>query len=291
MIFTPEIDTFVLYLKTRNKFSKTNKELIRQSIFESPNNIIVFNKDFINTIETIIDEDHYLKDSCNIFIKELIDSINNGSINGELNIDTLDKEIVFKQLNKYKSENVLIGVSEDKESLLENERILNLNNIVRCNKNFVLSNLLTSQLCKFSYLDFEENSDVIHLLNHIYALYNKIERVIIIDRYRNLNHQIYDGLIEKKPIFEYYTKSIDLVGVKSIKDKLKRYRIYNTNDSELIHQRMIIFNKILIVMDEDPYNILSRNTWNFTVEYSSDSISKIKEKTCVHFASTIHNKT
>ncbi|CAL2093294.1 protein of unknown function [Tenacibaculum sp. 190524A02b] len=291
MIFTPEVDVFLKYLETRNKFRKSNTELIRQNIFESPENIIVFNKDFINTIESIIDEDHYLKDSCNQYIKKLIDSIDNGSINAGLNLDILEKEIVFRQLNQYESENVLIGVSEKKENLEENNRILNLNNIVRCNKNYIFSKLLTSQYCKISYLDFEENSSVIPVLNHVYSLYNEINKVIIIDRYRNLDHQIYDGLIEKSPIFDYYTKNIDLIGVKSIRDKLKRYKIYNTNDPNLIHQRMIIFNKVLITIDEDPYNILSRNTWTFTIEYSSDSISKIKENTCNYFTSTLHTKS
>lgn len=289
MIFVPEVDTFIEYLETRNKFKKTQTELIRQNIFELPENIIVFNKDFINTVESIVDEQHPLKDSCDQFLKELIDSRGSGSINVEKNLDTIDKDLVFKQLNKYESENVLIGISESKEVIGDNSRILNINNIVKCNKNYVFSKLLTGQVCQISYLDFEDNNDLIPLLNHIYSLYINIEKAIIIDRYTNLSHQIYDGLIEKSPRFEYYTVRIDLQGANAVKRKLLKYRIYSTTNADLIHQRMIIFNKIIIVLDEDPNNIISRNTWTISIKYSSHEVTQIKNNTCTHFSSTLYS--
>lgn len=288
MLFVPEVETFIKYLENRSAFRKSEKDRLRQNIFESLNNKIVYNIDFINLIEEIIDEDHPLKDDSNILIKKMIDNDDEMSINIGLNFNSNNSDIIFEELCKYSNnEDILIGISESKEIINHSKNIINLNNVKADNKNHIFSKLLTNEVCQIRHTDLATNSDITLLLNYVYDLYNNYEFVIIIDRLANLNHNIYDHLINKSPIFKYYKLNFNSADAAVIKRKLKKYEIYNTTNPDLIHERTLIIKNLIITMDEDPYNIIHRNTWNITIEYSRDSTNKINNEKCAKFNKTL----
>lgn len=290
MLFVPEINTFIKYLEARSKFHKTVTEKLRQNIIESDKNIFLFNIDYINCLEKIIDENHPLKDECNLFIKALIDNDELGlNLNIEYKIENI--EYLFEKLSLTEIEDeILIGVSESIENFESNYNILNINNISNVNKNYIYSKFLTNEVCQIRHFDLENRSEILSLLNYSFSLYNKIDEVIIIDRQTNLNHNIYNNLIDRGVKFYYYTLYADASDSISLKNKLKRYQIYSTSNEDLIHERLLVVKDMVITMDEDPFNIEHRNTWLITIQVCKSSVNKIKTEKCSLFNNTLFFK-
>lgn len=288
MLFVPEINSFIKYLEMRSHFHKDEKDRLRQNIFEANTNTIVFNLDFVNSIEEIIEENHELRDECNLFIKRMIDNIDNVSLNTEIAIGTKNPDIIFEALCKFSMDDkILIGVSESKEKIGKIQKVLNLGNVSTNNKNHVFSKLLTNEVCQIRHTDLNQKSDIIALLNHVYDLYDKFDTVTIIDRQVNLNHNLYNHLITKSPKFNYYTLKANGTDALAIKRKLLNYQIYSTNSLDLIHERALIINCLVITMDEDPYNIEHRDTWSITIEHSKKFTDKILLEKCNNFTKTL----
>ena len=288
MLFAPEINTFIKYLEARSYFQKSNTDRLRQNIFESDLNKLVFNIDFINTIEELIYQEHELKDECNLFLKNLIDNEGIVSVNTGKKLETNNADLIFEELCKFSLNNeILIGISESKEKIDSFDNVLNINNISPDNKNHILSKLIINEVCQIRHTDLIQKADIINLLNHAYSIYNKIENVIIIDRQCNLNHNLYDFLIDKSINFKYYTLKISTLDANSIKRKFTNYEIFNTNNNDLIHERVLILNNIIITMDEDPFNIVHRDTWIITIEYSEKTSRKILAEKCSLFNTTL----
>lgn len=287
MLFVPEIETFIYYLESRSKFHKSHSEKLRQNIIESTLNKFVFNIDYINCLEQKIDENHPLRDDCNLFIKMLIDDDKIG-LNADINLNTNDSEIIFEKLSKlYFQDEILIGISEEHENINDESIILNVKNVSSVNKNYIYSKLLTNEVCQIRHTDIENNSDIIPLLNCTYQLHKEFEEVVIIDRQTNLNHNLYNLLIEKGVKFKYYTLNANLTDALIIKNKLKKYHIFNTNNTNLIHERIVIIKNLIITLDEDPFNIEHRNTWLITIQLCSNSTNKILSEKCDKFISTL----
>lgn len=287
MHFVPEISTFVNYLTSRSSFKKSEKDRLRQNIFENSSNTIVICKEFVNYIEKEIDESHELRDQCNVLIKSLIDNENNESLSINLTKELTDQGDLFEELiKKAEVANLTLGIAEDSENVRGIKKILNLANLKIGTKNYVFSKLLTNEVCQIRHINFDQKEDLIPLLNHVYDLYCEYSDITIIDRQSNLNHTIYDHLISKSIKFKYYTLKASLADARVIKEKLKIYELYSTNDNNLIHERCLIIKDIIITMDEDPFNILHRDTWTITIEHCKLSTIKIHAK-CKGFTKTL----
>ena len=118
-------------------------------------------------------------------------------------------------------------------------------------------------------------------------MHKEFEEVVIIDRQTNLNHNLYNLLIEKEVKFKYYTLNADLTDALIVKNKLKKYHIFNTNNTDLIHERIVIIKNLIITLDEDPFNIEHRNTWLITIQLCSNSTNKILSEKCDKFIPTL----
>ena len=139
----------------------------------------------------------------------------------------------------------------------------------------ILSKLLTNEVCQIRYTDLPQRSDIIPLLNLVYDLYHKVEKIAIIDRQVNLNHNLYNHLCSKSPHVDYFTFKVDGTDNRALMGKFQKYRLYNTNNPDLIHERTLIIKGLIITMDEDPMNIEHRNTWTITIEFSKEMATKI----------------
>lgn len=292
MLFVPEIGSYIEYLELRTSFHKSKKDRLRQNIFESNNNKIVFNKDFVNSIEETIDEKHPLRDESNLFIKRMIDNLDDISINANTNSGTGDPDIIFEDLCKinFKGE-ILIGVSESKENIGDFQKILNLDNVSPDNKNHILSKLLTGEVCQIRHADLNQLSDIIPLLNLVYDLYSDYEKISIIDRQVNLNHNLYNLLITKSPHVDYFSLNVDASDNQALKSKFRKYQFYSTRDKNLIHERILIIKDVIITMDEDPMFIEQRNTWTITIETSKRLANRIYTDKRNQFIKTLYNKS
>ena len=253
MLFVPEVESYLKYLYSRNNFQKSDKDRLRQNIFETKNNLIVFNVDFVNAIEEIIDVDHELRDVSNQFIKKIIDNIGEISLKAEVKSDTTRSDLIFAQLCKTKTyDDIVIGLSEDKDGIDGFDKVLNLSNVYRGNKNYIFSKLLTNEVCLVRHSDYNSRQDIISTFETIFKIYDKLEIVNIIDRYVNLNHNLYNYLIQASPQINYFTLRADGSSNISLKRKFQKYQIYNTNNPDHIHERSIIITDLIVTIDEDP---------------------------------------
>ncbi len=288
MLFVPDVDLFVNYLTTRSQFDKTDLDLLRQVIFEKKCNKLVYCKEFVDRVDEIIDDTHALYDDCSMLIKMMIDdSEENLSIKVELE-EIPDGSTIFDELCNYSIEHkILIGVSDTVETNQYSNSILNISNIQEDNKNFIFSKLLTGEACVLRNTFFTERTSIVELLNEVYGLYTHFENVVIIDRNANVNHTIYDYLIANEPKFKYYKLYGDAKDAIALKRKLKKFDLYSTRDKDLIHERQVIINNIVINMDEDPFNLIERETWVITIQYCENTAKTIVRDKCSLFTKTL----
>lgn len=291
MLFVPEVESYLKYLYSRNNFQKSDKDRLRQNIFETKNNLIVFNVDFVNAIEEIIDVDHELRDVSNQFIKKIIDNIGEISLKAEVKSDTTRSDLIFAQLCKTKTyDDIVIGLSEDKDGIDGFDKVLNLSNVYRGNKNYIFSKLLTNEVCLVRHSDYNSRQDIISTFETIFKIYDKLEIVNIIDRYVNLNHNLYNYLIQASPQINYFTLRADGSSNISLKRKFQKYQIYNTNNPDHIHERSIIITDLIVTIDEDPMYLEHRDTWTITMQISPELSNEIIEKKKQIFQKTLYKK-
>ena len=83
---------------------------------------------------------------------------------------------------------------------------------------------------------------------------------------------------------KYYKLRADLLDGNSLKRKFNKVELYNTTNSELLHERTVILGNLIMNIDEDPMNLdVSRKTWTITLVYSDNDAKELLKK-CVGFS-------
>ena len=265
------------YFETRTLFTKNLLDSTRQRIIENPDNTYVLSRCFLIDLEKYFDEKNPFHDEYTSFITELLDTRSTS-----IECDPSNQENSFEFLcNSYQSNNLHYGILEERLHDTNVKMCIEIKKIAKPNKGFILSQLLQSQVCVFRYFDFADQTIINSFFNDIFTLSDRKSNVYIIDRQTNLNHNLYDSLINPGSTLKYYTFRLGMAEANFIRGKFigMNCEIYTTSTVDLLHERMVMYDNFIITSDEDPFNIdINRKTWSITVEYSRTNTYKAMTK-------------
>lgn len=141
------------------------------------------------------------------------------------------------------------------------------------NKEFLLFELLRCNKIIFKYYDFNNDNDIQNLFKKIFNLPHRLSRINIYNRYIETN---YFQFLKNKSIF-YYNLSTGnnrqriieyIANLEVLKAELGRnVNLFSTYNSNLIHERKLFFNHIILTMDNSfNYTIKNEPNWIITIE-------------------------
>jgi len=256
---------------------KLNKKHLKQinQIIDNENNIFLYNKKFFQLLENkVLDENKLFFNS---FITKISDNQKSKNIKSSDSAN-FDDEFIHIYEN---SENVVLKFAYNDLIIKVIPNIAIISKQEKPNFNWLVVDLAIANPRKVSlkYSDFKSNKEITELFENIFKIPKKINEVYIFDAFCNLQHNIYNFIIQKKININYYTKS-DTTNYKSkeidqqerfekIKQKFeKKAKIFFTQPKN-VHGRRILFENFIITSDNDFQNLLINSSdWNLDIQYS-----------------------
>jgi hypothetical protein len=259
-------DLSIFELAFSNSKSKENRTI--NKILFNENVQICFNQSIIDEFEKIIEETEYFQ----AFVKELYD---NDRIVIEKSKPNLNSKEQFKDIAINSSISFLIPVCLDsvEEYIKEIENIVVLKEAKKINKNWIAIELLTNSLCNVSYADFKKDDDIKLFFNSLFKLPKFVKEIKIFNRDQHCNYL--DNI--KGQNIEYYTKlpagNLNLHYRNQTKKEMQKalgnkLKLLYTNNPRVIHERKIIFDSLIVTLDNALENIsVSEPTWEIYINY------------------------
>jgi hypothetical protein len=141
------------------------------------------------------------------------------------------------------------------------------------NLHWLTSQLMTKKTFSLSYLDFQNDDAIYNFFDTIFLVPKYIREVFVFDREQTFN------FLEKVKgrNISYYTfvsgGSRNGYQLRSVKTALKaklggKLKLYCTGDKRCVHERKIIFENIIITIDNSRTNLsLTEPTWEIFISY------------------------
>jgi hypothetical protein len=154
------------------------------------------------------------------------------------------------------------------------------------NRHWIILELLSNNLCNVSYQDFKKDSEITSFFETVFSIPKYITSVYIFDR--DHNTKLLSKLKGKK--VEFYTLlkagSYNEHLRKEVKKELRKnlggsLKLYFTNNSGLLHERKIIFENIILTIDNSHNNLtIAEPTWEIIIAYDKFKSENWKLKCC-----------
>lgn len=265
MVLLADLSIFELaFSNIKSKENRTiNKILFNKDVQ------ICLNQSIINEFEKVLEETEFFQ----AYIKELYDSdrIVIEKSNPNLSIKEQFKDIA---INSNISFLIPICLESVEEYIEQIENIVILNESKKINKNWVAIELLANSLCNVSFVDFKKDEDINLFFKSLFELPKFIKEIKIFNRDQQYN---YLENIKGKNI-DYYTKmragNMDLHFRNETKKEMQKalgnkLKLSYTNNPRLIHERKIIFDNLIITLDNALNNItVVEPTWEIYINYN-----------------------
>lgn len=284
LLLSPKIVSY--YLNSAKKIGKTEKEIIILSIFENKNNKFILNKSLLNQYENEFKEDSQELEVFRTQFAYLINerAINIGSDKNDL-VQILE-DTHSKYLSGKNDFETYAQLSIDKEDSLKNKFsgiLSEIDNII--GKDYLYFNLAAynPRAVTFRNYNFTNNEDIKNVFSNLYNLKTK-PFVDIFDRNINLSHIYYDVIKSDANVqVNYYTKNLHNIRFVLddnliLKSKFNRIKIFRSASNDL-HERRLMFNTIIVEVDNDLQNVtFDNNTWKIDIYLCSIIKSQIDRK-------------
>jgi hypothetical protein len=259
-------DLSIFELAFSNSKSKENRTISK--ILFNDDVQICFNQSIIDEYEKSLEDTEYFQ----AFVKELYD---NNRIVIEKSKPNLTLKEHFKDIAINSSISFLIPFCLDSvvEYIEEIENIVILKEAKKNNKNWIAIELLTNSLCNVSYADFKKDDDIKLFFNSIFKLPKFVKEIKIFNRDQHCNYL--ENI--KGHNINYYTKlpagNVNLHFRNETKKEMQKalgnkLKLSYTNNPRVIHERKIIFDSLIITLDNALENItVTEPTWEIYLNY------------------------
>ena len=255
-----------------------NSKKIFDIVYNS-SNILCFTKQYISLLENAISN----RDAFEALIKELSDA-NRIEVENNESKDNLQDEFL-EIFHKSKISLLLPVVLNDNNNLLNHVPFLIVvNKALPINKHWIGLELLSKNICSICYQEFNDDTEIPSLFQNLFTIPKYLRDIYIFDREQtpSLLNEI------KSKNIKYYTflksgKNNEF-SRKQIKHDLKKnlggkLKLYYTSNPRKLHERKIIFEDILISIDNSRNNLTtSEPTWEINVFNDKDRVIKWKNK-------------
>lgn len=259
-------DLSIFELAFSNSKSKENRT-INKILFNNDVQICL-NQNIIDEFEKVLEEAEYFQ----AYVKELHDTdrIVIEKSNPNLSINEQFKEIA---INSTISFLIPICLESVEEFIAEIENIIVLKESKKINKNWIAIELLTNSLFNVSFADFKKDDDIKLFFKSLFELPKFIKDIKIFNRDQHFNYlENIKGLN-----IEYYTKmpegGINLHFRNETKKEMQKalgnkLKLLYTSNPRIIHERKIIFDNLIITLDNALENItVDEPTWEIYINY------------------------
>lgn len=265
-------------LETCTDLSNFSQDKLIFDLIYNQKNTICFSRNYIELIETSISN----KDAFQSLIVELNDQ-------NRLLISKV------KPSNSIESEFIEIASKEQIPLLfpliLKNNSDITtkinfvtiLNDLKLKSRNWLIVELLTKRICNLSYLDFKNQTELLEFINVIFSVPNIIKEVCIFNREQDISflktlkgkHVKYYTLLNYKTSY-HEKQSLKKDLQRNISGKLK---LYYTSDKRILHERKIIFEDIIVTIDNSFNNLeVKEPTWEIIITVNNNKAEEWKKK-------------
>lgn len=278
------IDHNILDALSSNSNYPLKKKIL--SILYNPNIKFIITNEYIDHLEKRVKDKEFFQ----AWLKELVDAnkyknIGTKSISGK---STTIQDFIRIVNNQRESMLFTIAVGDSSELSEIKYSTLFIDKIVPKSRDWFLGELLCDNKLIFSYQDFKLDKEINELFDSIFNIPLYLNEVTIFDREQS--YRFYKK-IKGKYIFYYsFFKNSDVVerreALKMLQSELGgKLKLNWTNKTKLIHERKILFDGIIVTLDNSCNNITcDEPTWEITVSFSREKSSTWKQK-CAEFRS------
>ncbi len=255
-----------------------SKEHLRQihQILDNKSSVFLYSKKFWTFIQNELNE-CYLNEFQRLFTKY---SDIGHCVSSSNTSQNLDEEIIhIFSVSNFRVINC-IGYNEPSNTIMDViPNVAVSSQQVKPNYNWLAVNLAISHPNKITLrcFEFSNNLEISLLFRNVFRMPKIITEVNIYDSQCNLNHDKFDFIKENTIRTNYFTKfSSREKNQYNRRDEIKNYlgnsgRVFLSNRGQKVHGRRIIFENLIITIDEDFWNIeVNASDWNIDIEYSED---------------------
>ncbi|KAA9041233.1 hypothetical protein FW778_04140 [Ginsengibacter hankyongi] len=280
MIVLPNIDILELCFNFKN--ISAHKKVF--DIVYNGTNEICFSKKYIAFLEQSISDTALFE----ALITELSDT-------GRLRIETTTEKNnlreEFIEIATKSNISVLIPVVYDDVTNLQRKipALLIVNKGAPVNMHWIKLELLSNHKCNVSYQQFNSNAEIETLFSNLFAIPKIITDVYVFNRQQETRFlSNVSGLAINYYTFLYRGSKMNEHELLPPKRDLKkilgnRLKLFYTGNARLIHERKIIFDELLITIDNSFENVvINEPTWEINVSYDRQKATKWKSK-CANF--------
>jgi len=265
MTVLPAIDIFEKYVS--NSRDKTFSDI--NSIFFNDNNNILISTSYLDLIESTFDSE-----LINLLVVELSD-------NNRISPDIIDnnEDNIFEKLYEDNCNNIdcLCAITLNETLSIDHYKYSRKDKKSK-NKDFLIFELLKSNIISFHYYDFDTDLEIQKLLKTTFSLPKKLSKINIYNRYSEYNYLTF---LANKSIHyfnlisgSYHIKKLEFIRIENdLKANLGRNLILkSTHDLKLLHERKIFFNHFILTFDQALDNLkVTEPNWKIDIEVDRKS--------------------
>lgn len=279
MVMLPYLDILEICFKLHNY---SNNKKIFDVLYNSSSEVC-FTKNYIELLEKSVSN----KDAFQSLIRELYDN-NRIKIENTSAKSNFDDEFV-EIASKAKIPFLIPIVNVDLHNHINEIPFLTIaHNASPINKHWITLELLTNNVCNVSYQDFKNDAEIASFIKNIFSIPKYIRNVSVFNR----DHDTTLLSSIKGLYINYFTvlnsgKSNEL-NRKQIKKDLQKalggkLKLYYTSNPRQIHERKIIFEDLLVTIDNAHINLtVAEPTWEIFISYNKVKAANWRAK-CIKF--------
>jgi len=284
MVMLPHLDIFEISFNFQ-KYS-SNKKIF--DLLYNTSSEICFSRNYIEFLEKEVSN----KDAFEALIRELYDTNRIKIENTPLKKNS-DEEFIEIATNA-KVPLLIPIINDDSNNLINKVPFLTvIQKAIPVNRHWITLELLSASFCNVSYQNFKNDAEINSFIQSVFSIPKYIRNVTVFDRDQNSNllstlkgHHIYFfTFLNAGRNNELYRKQVKKDLQKTLGGKLK---LYYTNNPRQLHERKIIFEDILITIDNAHINLtVAEPTWEIFITYNKEKAAAWKSK-CNRFWE-VHN--
>lgn len=274
-------DFLAEYFSAISKPIKSSEDNIRYNIVQNPNNKIILSKHYLEYLETLFTPNHKNYNQFADLFLELIDGNKGVELPSSATSTNLLSEFTHLIINN--SSTLLISISENLIAGLNG--VAAIKEIIKPNWHWQICQFAAYHSISVAHHDFTNDVEIQNFFKNFINLPKSIVDFYYFDRYsQNINkHTCFQEIYTKGIPVKVYTygfnaarkRNLTLAELQAVKTASvtsfgATCSVHYTCDKDLIHERRIMFNSLIIDTNEDFARVKKAvQTWKLDIVYSS----------------------
>ncbi|MGI4885677.1 MAG: hypothetical protein ACRYFR_12025 [Janthinobacterium lividum] len=273
----------VLIALVKQSFDNAEHKVIVNKILSNENSVFIYSKKMLELLKESLDE----QDMPNF--QAIVTKLGDVGNNLPSSSTSVNMEEEASHLNSLSRSATILNIAYKNPIVATLPKVAIVSEHSKPNYHWLVCNLaiLHPNKVTVNCWDFTNNTQIKHFFNYIYSLSKLFNSVNVFDTQCNLDHDKFDSIIRKTQI-NYYTRKAhsnrNPMGDEDNFDLLKNKFISNfkmfTVESRRAHGRRIVFNDVVVTIDNDYWNLITdAQDWSIDVQISATDASQWLQRT------------